>query len=71
MPLHLYTQEASKGPEGRFYVNRGAAGGISISDKNVTILACGVSFYPDSHFKNTEYEQKRKQEWIHYFRDIQ
>ena len=50
MPLHLYTQEASKGPEGRFYVNRGAAGGISISEKNVTILAYGIAFYPDSHF---------------------
>lgn len=47
MPVDRYTQTASKGPRERFYVNRGAAGGISISAKNVQILACGVAFIKD------------------------
>ena len=46
MPLDKYIQEASKGPNNRFYIHRGAAGGISISEKNITILACGVLFLP-------------------------
>jgi len=44
MDVDKYTQFASKGPEGRFYVNRGAAGGLSISDKRVTILAQGIMY---------------------------
>lgn len=44
MPMDRYIQEASKGPTGRFYVRRGSAGGLSISEKNVKILACGVGF---------------------------
>jgi len=40
-----YTQWASKGPQGRFYVNRGAAGGISISEKRVTILAQKILYW--------------------------
>ena len=44
MDIDKYTQWASKGPEGRFYVNRGAAGGISISVKRVIILAQKISY---------------------------
>jgi len=44
MPLEMYIQYATKGPIGRFYVSRGASGGISISEKNVTILPCGIVF---------------------------
>ena len=44
MPVDRYIQTASKGPGNRFYINKGAAGGRSISDKNVKILACGVGF---------------------------
>ena len=44
MPRDKYIQTASKGPGNRFYINKGAAGGRSISDKHVKILACGVGF---------------------------
>jgi hypothetical protein len=44
MPVDRYIQTASMGPRDRFYVNRGAAGGLSISAKNVEILACGIAF---------------------------
>ena len=39
------TQWALKGPGERFYINRGAAGGISISTKRVTILAQGILYF--------------------------
>mgnify|MGYP000884097192 FL=1 len=57
MPLNRYIQEASRSGTGRFYVNRGAAGGLSISEKNVRILASGVAFYPDNHFNNNNDEK--------------
>lgn len=44
-------QEASKGPNGRFYIWKGAAGGKSISENSVEILACGVMFLPNNYFK--------------------
>lgn len=47
MPVDRYIQTASMSPRERFYVNRGAAGGMSISAKNVDILACGVAFIED------------------------
>jgi hypothetical protein len=42
-------QEVSLGGD-RVYISKGAAGGKSISIRNVEILACGVSFWPDEHF---------------------
>ena len=44
MPVDRYTQWASLGPEGRFYVWRGAAGGLSISQKRVVILAQKIHY---------------------------
>ena len=45
-------QEATLGPRNRVYVTIGSSGGRSISIKSVKILACGVMFYPKSHFNN-------------------
>lgn len=39
MPIDNYVQWATKGPGERFYINRKSAGYISISSKNVTVLA--------------------------------
>lgn len=44
MSLDKYVQWATKGPGERFYVNRGSAGHISISSKNVTILAQEIDY---------------------------
>ena len=44
MPVDMYTQWASKGPKDRLYVSRGVAGGLSISEKNVTILAQRIAY---------------------------
>lgn len=44
MPVNKYIQWASKGPKGRFYVSRGVAGGLNISEKNVTILAQRIAY---------------------------
>lgn len=45
MDRDKYTQWAFRSPPGRFYVNRGAAGGLSISDKRVTILAQKILYW--------------------------
>ena len=45
-----YIQEASFGPKGRVYVTNGSSG-RSISINSVEILACGVMFWDDNHFK--------------------
>lgn len=39
MSIDNYVQWATKGPGERFYINRKSAGYISISSKNVTVLA--------------------------------
>jgi hypothetical protein len=44
LSLDKYIQEASKGPGERFYINRGAAKHLSISSKNVRILAQNIIF---------------------------
>lgn len=46
MPVDKYIQEATKGPGERFYVTRGTSGGLSVSAKNCTVLACGI-YYVD------------------------
>jgi len=43
-------QEVSFGPKGRVYVSKGVSG-RSISINSVEILANGVSFWPENHFK--------------------
>lgn len=45
MFIDNYIQWASEDPGKRFYVKRGAAGYISISSKNVTILAQKINYY--------------------------
>jgi len=45
MPLDNYIQYASKGPGERFYVNRKAAGGLSISAKKVKVLAQCIMYF--------------------------
>lgn len=51
MNIDMYTQEASKGPGNRFYVNRGkGVGGLSIGAKRCTILAQKIMFLPESHW---------------------
>lgn len=44
MDMDKYIQEATKGPSERFYINRGSGGHMSISSKNVTILAQSIYF---------------------------
>ena len=45
MPLDRYVQEATKGPEGRFFVTYGrGTQGRSISEKNVRVLASGIIY---------------------------
>ena len=51
LPEKYRIQEASFGPKGRVYISRGASGGISISINSVEILACGIDFFPNEHFK--------------------
>lgn len=55
MPVDNYIQEASLSHGGdRFYVTygkNGGAGGRSIGTKSVTILASGIHYLPESHFK--------------------
>jgi len=50
MPPERYIQEASRGPGNRYYVTRGAAGGLSISSKRVTVLACCIIYLNDDHY---------------------
>lgn len=45
MPIDNYVQWASKGPGERFFINRKSAGHISISAKNVTVLAQKIDYY--------------------------
>lgn len=45
MPLDKYVQYATKGPGERFYVDRGSAGGLSISSKSVTVLAQRITYH--------------------------
>lgn len=48
MPVERYVQFASSSHGGsRRYVDRGSAGGLSISAKNCTILACGIDYFED------------------------
>jgi hypothetical protein len=54
MPVDRYIQWASKGPKGRFYVDRGAAGGLSISEKRVIILAQKISYYQNDKWLNID-----------------
>lgn len=44
MPMDMYTQWASRSENNKFYVSRGARGYVSISAKNVTILAQQIIF---------------------------
>lgn len=44
MSPELYIQEAHRGPGNRYYINRGSAGGISISAKRVIVLACCIYY---------------------------
>lgn len=44
MPVDRYVQWASIGPQGKFYIDRGSAGGISISIKSVTVLAQKIEY---------------------------
>jgi len=46
MPIDNYIQYASKGPGDRFYVNRKSRGHLSISAKNVKILAQCITYFP-------------------------
>lgn len=45
MPSDKYTQEVSMSHGGtRFYIDRGSAGGLSVSVKSCTVIACGIYF---------------------------
>lgn len=44
MPIDMYTQWASMSENNKFYVSRGSRGHLSISAKNVTILAQQIIF---------------------------
>ena len=46
MPIERYVQFASLSHSGtRRYVDRGSAGGLSISAKNCTVLASGINYF--------------------------
>ena len=47
MPIDNYTQWATKGPGNKFYINRKGRGGLSISEKNVKILAQQIIYLND------------------------
>lgn len=39
-----YIQEATKGPDNRFYIDKGSPGRKSIGDKSVKILAQNINY---------------------------